>query len=156
MSGHDSESHDESAGKETISAWKYDGDYEIYNLPSYEEQKETQAAFGNPGRTQNYHAYYDGDLLIGFTNIMEKGSEVSIGVGVHPSLCGRGYGRQILLQAAEIAQNRFPGKALSLVVRTWNRRAILCYEAAGFRIDGMPFEQLTAIETGIFYRMSKR
>ena len=53
--------------KERISDWKYEGDYEIYNLPPYEAQKLKRIAFANPERTNNYRAYYDGDLLIGFT-----------------------------------------------------------------------------------------
>lgn len=139
--------------KERISAWAYEGAYKIYELPPYEEQKAKGMAFGNPERAKNYHAYYDGDLLIGFTNLMERGSEVQIGVGVAPDLCGRGYGQQILLRAAELAHSLYPGKPLALEVRTWNQRAVRCYEKAGFRIDGPPFEQQTAIGTGTFYRM---
>lgn len=141
--------------KEIVSDWKYDGAYEIYNMPSYEEQKEKGNSFGNPERSKNFYSYYDEDVLIGFTNILEKEKEVFVGIGVAPDLCGRGYGQQILECVTEISQKSYPDKPLYLEVRTWNRRAIRCYEKAGFQIDGDVFEQLTAIGNGEFYRMIK-
>ncbi len=40
-----------------------------------------------------------------------------------------------------------------LEVRTWNQRAIACYEKAGFIIDGSVIEQETMSGAGKFYRM---
>ncbi len=139
--------------KEAVSAWKYEGAYGLYNLPPYEVQKERGTAFTDPERAKNYYAYYEGSVLIGFTNLSEGAREVSVGIGVRPSLCGRGYGPRILLRAAELARELYPGKPLSLEVRTWNRRAVRCYEKAGFQIDGVPFKRSTPIGTGLFYRM---
>ena len=141
--------------KEIISNWKYEGEYGLYNMPPYREQKEQRTAFGNPERVQNYYTYCDGDRLIGFTSILEKEKEVSIGIGIDPKICGRGYGEEILMLAAEISQTLYPGKPLCLEVRTWNQRAVRCYEKAGFQMDGMPFEQSTPIGKGTFYRMVK-
>ena len=39
--------------KEIISNWKYEGEYGLYNMPPYREQKEQRTAFGNPDRVQN-------------------------------------------------------------------------------------------------------
>ena len=44
-------------------------------------------------------------------------------------------------------------KPLYLEVRTWNIRAVKCYQKAGFRIDGQAYELTTGIGTGTFYRM---
>ena len=42
-----------------------------------------------------------------------------------------------------------------LEVRTWNRRAVRCYEKAGFRIVGEPIRRTTSAGDGIFYHMVK-
>lgn len=139
--------------KRQICSWKYKGDYSIYDLPSYEEMKERQMAFLNPARQKNFLAFLDGDVLVGFVNIMEENTEVFIGIGVNPTLCGKQYGRRMLQKAYDISRNRYPNKPLYLEVRTWNTRAVRCYENAGFQIDGEPFEQATGIGAGTFYRM---
>lgn len=53
----------------------------------------------------------------------------------------------------EISKKLYPNKPLYLEVRTWNIRAVKCYQKAGFRIDGQAYELTTGIGTGTFYRM---
>lgn len=141
--------------KRRICAWKYEGKYELYNLPSYEKMQAQQRGFMNPENEKNYYGFWDGDVLMGFVNLSEKEKEVSIGIGVRPDLCGKHYGQQILAIAYEISKKLYPDKSLYLEVRTWNVRAVKCYEKAGFRIDGKAYERTTGIGTGIFYRMVK-
>lgn len=140
--------------KETVAAWNYTGDYEVYNMPSYQQQLEQGVAFGDPRCDQNFTSYYDGDKLIGFTNVLEEETEVFIGIGVSPNVCGQGYGQQMLRIAQEISRKRYPEKPLYLEVRSWNQRAITCYQKAGFTVDGEPFEQETMLGTGSFLRMT--
>ena len=142
--------------KRQICAWKYEGEYAIYDLPPYEEMRACRIGFMNEKAEKNFLGFWDRDVLVGFVNILEEPSEVFIGIGVHPRLCSRHYGRRILVQACEISRNRCPGKPLYLEVRTWNVRAIRCYESAGFQIDGEPYELTTGIGRGTFYRMIKR
>lgn len=139
--------------KEIISSWNYTGDYAVYNMPSYQEQLKNGVGFGNPMCKNNYYSYYDGDKLIGFTNILEEAKEVFIGIGVAPNICGCGYGQKILQIASDISKKLYPTKPLYLEVRTWNRRAIACYQKAGFTIDGEAFEEKTMLGTGHFLRM---
>lgn len=139
--------------KRQICEWKYEGDYAMYNLPSFEEMKSRQMGFLNPAREKNYLAFLDEAVLVGFVNILEEDTEVFIGIGVNPALCGRHYGRRILQVAYEISKERNQKKPLYLEVRTWNTRAVKCYESAGFSIDGEPFELTTGIGVGTFYRM---
>lgn len=70
-----------------------------------------------------------------------------------PQLCNKGYGRQILALVRQIAAQLYPNKPLYLEVRCWNRRAIACYQRAGFCIEGEAFEQTTPMGKGSFYRM---
>ena len=69
------------------------------------------------------------------------------------NLCNKHYGQRMLLITYEISKKLYPNKPLYLEVRTWNIRAIKCYQKAGFRIDGQAYELTTGIGTGTFYRM---
>lgn len=141
--------------KREICAWHYEGEYALYDLPPYEKMKAQGCAFFNPERERNYRGFFDGGKLVGFVNILEEEREVFIGIGVAPNLCGRGYGREMLLEAYGISKGKYPGKSLYLEVRTWNQRAVRCYQNAGFQIDGEPFEQVTQMGIVTFYRMTK-
>ena len=139
--------------KRAICAWDYPREYALYNLPPYEEMQEKQQGFCHPERGANFHGFSEGETLVGFVNLREEETEVFVGIGVNPVLCGKGYGQEILRQIRGMSQSFHPGKRMYLQVRTWNRRAIRCYEKAGFRIDGEAFEQVTGSGKGIFYRM---
>ena len=69
------------------------------------------------------------------------------------NLCNKHYGQRMLLITYEISKKLYPNKPLYLEVRTWNIRAVKCYQKAGFRIDGQAYELTTGIGTGTFYRM---
>lgn len=141
------------AEKGQICAWQYPGEYAAYDLPAYAEMQEKQIGFCDPEREANYRAWYQAGCLVGFTNLLEEEREVFVGIGVNPKFCGQGYGQRILKEVCELSKRLFPGKPLYLEVRTWNERAVRCYEKAGFRIDGTPFEQITGMGPGTFYRM---
>ncbi len=138
--------------KAAISEWKYPGDYAIYNNPPYAEQIRTGRGFANP--RNRFYSFTDGAELVGYINLAEGETEVSFGIGVNPPLCGRGDGQEISRTARELSRRLYPGKPVSLVVRTWNIRAVRCYEKAGFRIVGEPFRQTTPIGEGEFFRMA--
>jgi hypothetical protein len=65
--------------KREICSWKYEGEYAIYNLPSYEEMSESEMGFMNPNREKNYHSFFTDGKLVGFVNIREEPTEVFIG-----------------------------------------------------------------------------
>ena len=60
------------ADKREICDWKYEGDYALYNLPSFEEMQEQQMGFMDPASEKNYVAFLDGETLVGFVNILEE------------------------------------------------------------------------------------
>ncbi len=137
--------------KYAIADWRYTGDYALYNTRPYEEDRKKGVGFAQPGFIG--FSFYDRDVLIGFTCLYEEAREVMIGIGVAPEYCGRGYGREMLETTCGLSETMFPGKPLYLEVRTWNARAVRCYEKAGFVIDGEPFTQRTGLGEGTFYRM---
>lgn len=137
--------------KYVIADWRYSGDYALYNTRPYEEDRQKGVGFAHPGFIG--FSFYDRDALIGFTCLYEEDREIMIGIGVAPEYCGRGYGREMLETTCGLSETMFPGKPLYLEVRTWNARAVRCYEKAGFVIDGEPFTQRTGLGEGTFYRM---
>ena len=137
--------------KYIIAEWKYDGDYAIYNNLPYDEQKKKGFGFANPKNIS--FAFYENGQLIGFTNLFEEDSEVFFGIGANPIYCGKGYGQRMTEQTIALSHELFPNKPLYLEVRTWNERAVKCYEKAGFRIVGEPVIQSTHIGEGAFYHM---
>ena len=137
--------------KYVIADWRYSGDYALYNTRPYEEDRKKGVGFAQPGFIG--FSFYDRDALIGFTCLYEEDREIMIGIGVAPEYCGRGYGREMLETTCGLSETMFPGKPLYLEVRTWNARAVRCYEKAGFVIDGEPFTQRTGLGEGTFYRM---
>lgn len=140
--------------KYCIARWKYPGEYAIYNSLSYEEQKKRGFGFANP--ENHLYSFYDGKELAGFINLNGEDPEVFFGIGVNPDCCGKGYGQQMTRMAWEISQTLFPGKPMYLEVRTWNKRAIRCYEKAGFHVVGEPIKQTTSIGDGMFYHMVRQ
>ena len=98
-------------------------------------------------------AFYEGSELVGFTNLYEEDVEVFFGIGVNPVYCGKGYGQKMTKKTIELSHELFPNKSLYLEVRTWNERAVKCYEKAGFRITGDPIVRPTHIGEGVFYHM---
>ena len=137
--------------KYVIADWRYTGDYALYNTRPYEEDRKKGVGFAHPGFIG--FSFYDRDALIGFTCLYEEDREIMIGIGVAPEYCGRGDGREMLETTCGLSETMFPGKPLYLEVRTWNARAVRCYEKAGFVIDGKPFTQRTGLGEGTFYRM---
>lgn len=58
--------------------------------------------------------------------------------------------------AWELSQRLYPGKPMYLEVRTWNTRAVRCYEKAGFRVVGEPVKRVTLSGEGTFYHMVRQ
>ena len=139
------------AEKYAVSDWHYTDEYAIYNLPPYAEIKGTGRGLDRKG--SHFISFSNESKLVGYVNLVEEPCAVFIGIGVAPDCCGQGYGREMLADACRISRAMFPGKTLYLEVRAWNERAIRCYQAAGFHIDGAAFTQTTPIGAGSFYRM---
>ena len=138
--------------KYAISEWKYGGEYAVYDLPPYEEQIKTHSGFANP--KNNFYSFTDGDDLIGYINLTERETGVFLGIGVNPAFCDRGHGQKICKAACELSRRSYPGKQIYIEVRTWNIRAVRCYEKAGFRTVGEPVRKNTPAGEGLFYRMT--
>ena len=137
--------------KRLICGWRYEGEYAVYNVPSYEEQKEKHRGFANP--KNDFYSFYDGSCLIAYVNLIEESAAVFLGITVHPDCCGRGYGPQIVRIACGISRRRYPKKRIRLEVRAWNMRAVRCYEKAGFHIVGETYRKTAPGGEDLFCQM---
>lgn len=139
--------------KRLICDWSYEGAFAVYNLLPYEEQIRMRQGFANP--KNSFYSFVDGSKLIGYINLVEEETAVFFGIGVNPLFCNQGYGQRICVLARELSHQLFPGKPVCLEVRTWNTRAVRCYEKAGFRIIGEPILRTTPIGHGAFFHMEE-
>lgn len=85
-------------------------------------------ALGLPILQTIFTLFYDETALVGFINLYEEETEIFFGIGVNPDCCGEGYGQQMTKTACEISKELFGTKPLYLEVRTWNKRAVSCYQ----------------------------
>ena len=136
---------DESILNEIIS-WKYDGKYSEYNMDSYNDLKARNSRIVNSKNWDNYNCYFKENELVGYTNTIEKENrEIFLGIGLAPKYCGKGIGSKVLKNSISIIKEKYPGSKIVLSVRSWNVRAIKCYEKGGFKVvseefmeDGIP------------------
>lgn len=61
--------------KQEICNWKYEDEYSIYNLPPLQQLKDNSQGIFNPENTGNYYAFYDGDIFVGYVNLVERNNK---------------------------------------------------------------------------------
>jgi len=117
-----------------ITTWKYGGEYSVYNTESFGDLKARNSHIVNPAKSNNYICYFNNeDKLIAYTNIMKKDNGVIfLGIGLAPEFCGKGLGKYILEHSIKEIKKRYSEGKIALQVRSWNIRAIKCYEKIGF------------------------
>lgn len=117
---------------DAISAWLYPGEYSFYDWMS--EDPDDLAEFLDPtARGDDYVAVEKAGSLIGWFHFKQPHAPIlEIGLGLHPEWTGQGLGSRFLEAGLEYARRRFAPKQFTLSVASFNRRAIIVYERAGF------------------------
>lgn len=139
------------ADRKEISAWRYPGEYAVYNLPPMEEARRARRGLFNP--ESRFFGWVEDGGLAGYVNLRKTEEAVLLGIGVRPDRCGQGLGRRMLRQAVMLCEGLYPGLPPALEVRAWNLRAIRCYKAAGFHAVGGPFRKTAPGGEDSFVRM---
>lgn len=118
-----------------ICTWRYVGDYTVYNYPEWETIVEQNWGLAQELIRQKefFAVVNEKDELIGHFRLKEQEEIIYLGVGLAPELCGHGYGAAVLELIIKESKERYPDKRLALEVRSFNHRAIKCYQKAGFR-----------------------
>lgn len=121
-----------------ICDWAYSPPYDLYSWQPWEQMAAEQIEFGDPViRALQYAAVLGSDgKLAGFAQFFPLLGVTRLGLGMAPSLCGQGRGIGVSFVQAIIAeaQRRAPADEIDLEVLTWNERARIVYERAGFAI----------------------
>lgn len=136
-----------------ICNWRYSDIYSVYNFPSWEECKQRKWSLTDETKRQN--AYFGVSLdgtFMAFFHIMDKGDHIELGVGMKPEYCGQHNGRMLMELALAKIETLHYGKPVQLQVRTFNSRAIRCYENVGFKILE-EFQESDNYAAGPMYRM---
>lgn len=120
-----------------ICEWRYNSPYDIYNYPDWETI--TQQKWGisdEVKRKTEFYSIKNGKDLVGFFRFIKNRDFVTLGLGIMPKMCGCGLGKHVMTDIKKVFVDRFPNEKLCLEVRSFNIRAIKCYEKAGFIIKG--------------------
>jgi ribosomal-protein-alanine N-acetyltransferase len=115
-----------------ISGWHYEPPYDFYDVTS--DPDDLQELLDPKRRKEDYFSVFDeAGVLVGFFQFGREGTAVGVGLGMRPDLTGQGLGLDYLLAGLEFARERFAPEHFTLSVATFNERAIVVYERAGFR-----------------------
>lgn len=136
-----------------ICTWKYDEDYSIYNLSDW------NVVVGNEWdlavrekRESDFVAILLNNQLIAYGRLTTIQDKAFIGIGLKPSLCGKGIGGNVMKLLIGECNKRFPNYLVALEVRSFNKRAIRCYENIGFEIN-KKYTKVTLTGNAEFYLM---
>lgn len=118
-----------------ICSWKYDEEYSIYNFSDWNVVVENGWDLAiKERRESDFIAILLENQLIAYGRITKVKEKAFIGIGLKPSLCGKGFGKNIMKLLIRECNNKFQECLVALEVRSFNKRAIRCYESIGFKI----------------------
>lgn len=138
-----------------VSLWKYQGEYSVYNYPSWEMMCEQKWAITiDDVREKEYFDLYNiSNILIGNFRLRNTGDFILVSLALNPSLCGKGLGNELMNAIKNQSKIKYPEiTKLVLEVRSFNRRAIKCYRKNGFKIENIYIKD-TLTGKDIFFKM---
>lgn len=117
-----------------MAGWHYGGAFAIYDHPDWEAMVARHWGLTDPAiSAKEFVALLDGDRRVaGFLRFMDQADALGVGLGLRPDLCGRGLGAFVMRCVEEEALRRRGPGLLRLHVRSFNERALRCYERAGW------------------------
>ncbi len=115
-----------------ICSWQYPSPYDVYSYMSYDEAVNNNSPLLKDENKDNYLCFWENGTLIAYINVYQTKDRVFLGIGLSPDCCGKGLGKTYLKQGLDVAKTRHPNSEIWVQVRSWNKRAIKCYESCGF------------------------
>lgn len=137
-----------------ICCWKYEEIYSIYNYPDWDTLNQQRWGITIEEKRKNeFTAVIDeSNNLCGYIRFVENKDFVLVGLGLKPSLCGQGLGNILMELSKNECKKSYGSKKIALEVRSFNKRAIKCYEKAGFEITDV-YQKDTLIGSDEFIKM---
>ena len=116
-----------------ICNWRYEGEFEVYNLPKWDVAVEKGYHItSNVRRNSEFLSIHSDNQLVGYGRISFNTNQVVLGIGIKPELCSKGYGNKAIKLLLEEAKTRSCHENIVLLVRSFNERAIKCYKKNHF------------------------
>ena len=134
-----------------ICNWQYEGEYSVYNYPSWEECVKKEISFTKEAsRQKEYYKVLKNRRYLGYFRLKDEGNRIELGVGIRPEMCGNKNGDMLVNLALAKISELYPGKKIVLTVRPFNQRAIKVYEKAGFRITKEYYEDRNLVPGNMY------
>lgn len=114
-----------------VCSWKYDGEYSVYDYPEWEKIKNLWAIGIKESREREFYSVYEAGKLIGHFRVVDFINYHVLGLGFKPEYCGNGRGAFYIGKIIDFLEEQGV-EIIRLDVRTFNERAIKCYERNGF------------------------
>ncbi len=116
-----------------IAQWQYDGIYAFYDFTADPDDLHELLTPKNWG--SQYYSIDDGSgSLVGFFQFIQDGDTIDIGVGLRPTMTGKGLGVRVVQTGLAFAERHFAPRQFRLAVASFNTRAIRVYEHVGFHM----------------------
>ncbi len=122
-----------------ILEWQYEEPYEFYNNEATDEalQEMLDGSYYVLLNEQNENVGFfcigkNAQVPIGHQFGVYVDDFVDMGLGMHPSLVGKGYGTEFCTYIIQFFKTKYEGIPIRLTVATFNKRAIHLYEKLGF------------------------
>ncbi|MDQ2743205.1 MAG: GNAT family N-acetyltransferase [Chloroflexota bacterium] len=121
--------------------WRYETPYDFYNAGSVNPDEALKemldgshyAVFDVRGSLAGFFAFGPTATVPGGTKFgLYTDDALDIGLGMRPGLTGCGLGLSFVRAGVDFARKNLGASALRLSVATFNRRAIVVYQRAGF------------------------
>lgn len=131
---------------DAILEWQYSGELAAYGFATADPDERAEERHDLLDPANGYHAARtrNGEL-VGFCcfgpDAQVPGGDyrepaLDVGLGLRPDLVGRGLGGAFVAAILDFSRRELAPPLFRLTIATWNRRATLVYERAGFRAAG--------------------
>lgn len=122
-----------------ILEWKYEEPYDLYNNEATDEalQEMLDGSYYTLLNEQNDIAGFfcigkNAQVPIGHRFGVYVDNLVDMGLGMHPTLVGKGNGTEFCTYIIQFIEEQYVGTPIRLTVAKFNKRAIRLYEKIGF------------------------
>ena len=135
-------------------SWKYEGEYAFYDMTA---DPEDYAEFVDPVLRNESDCLEakSGNELAGYFSVSRDGDALEIGLGLKPSHCGKGLGREFVNQILQYLEKHYAFRRITLIVAEFNLRAQKVYRSCGFVITEKFVQQTNGGEYP-FLRMERQ